>query len=232
MDLSSMNALAPARQLAVAGGGFALLLGPALLLAAPQGLATGLAVYLVGLTLAVRSMARTYPHNHVGTCNLVTTVRLALVGGLVALGLVHGPGWPLAALAAFALLLDGVDGWLARRQGLSSEFGAAYDMEVDAALAACLALILLTAGRAGPELLVLGFARYIFVVAAWGLTWLSAPLEDSLRRKTICVIQIGTLVLLCTPVLSGAPARALALCTAALVLWSFAIDIRRLAAAR
>ncbi|WP_328795403.1 CDP-alcohol phosphatidyltransferase family protein [Jannaschia marina] len=230
--LPAPSAPAPALRLATAGAGLAILLGLLTLAIAPEGLAAGLAVYLLGVAVAVRGMARAYPHDRLGGCNLVTTARLALVGAVAAVGVAQGPGWTLAGLALLALLLDGTDGWLARRQGLVSRFGAAYDMEVDAALAACLALVLLAAGRAGPELLILGFARYAFVAAAWIWPWLAAALAESFRRKAICVVQIATLVALATPLGTDGPARALSLVAAALLVWSFARDIRRLRAAR
>ena len=41
------------------------------------------------------------------------------------------PGVGPAALVAAALSLDAVDGWLARRCGVASRFGARFDLEVD-----------------------------------------------------------------------------------------------------
>lgn len=75
-------------------------------------------------------MARSYPHRALGLCNLVTLLRLALMSALVA-PLVSGSGaqWGVLMVAAVALALDGVDGWLARRQHLVSQFGARFDME-------------------------------------------------------------------------------------------------------
>ena len=37
--------------------------------------------------------------------------------------------------------LDGVDGWLARRSGIASAFGARFDMEIDALLILVLAVL-------------------------------------------------------------------------------------------
>jgi phosphatidylglycerophosphate synthase len=39
------------------------------------------------------------------------------------------------------LALDGLDGWLARRFGLASAYGARFDMEVDGFLILVLALL-------------------------------------------------------------------------------------------
>ncbi|TFL18473.1 CDP-alcohol phosphatidyltransferase family protein [Jannaschia formosa] len=225
----------PQQRLALAG----LAMGPLLALLVPEptvrSLLPALLGYALGLWLAVRAMAGAYPHGRIGWCNLVTTLRLALVGAIAAAGIgaaPGAPGWTIFALAAVALLLDGVDGFAARRQGLSSAFGARYDMEVDAALAATLAVILLATGRAGAELLVLGFARYAFVAAAAWCPWLAAPLPESVARKTVCVLQIGVLAALTAPAFPEALARPLALTAAALLLWSFGRDIRWLAARR
>ncbi|MEM7491361.1 MAG: CDP-alcohol phosphatidyltransferase family protein, partial [Pseudomonadota bacterium] len=137
----------------------------------------------------------------------------------------------IVALAALALALDGVDGWLARRAGLVSDFGARFDMEVDCILAAILALLLLRTVDGAfvvPALLVLGFARYAFVVAAWMWPWLRGDLPDRISRKAVCVAQIGALIaVLAMPALAPIlPLAALA------VLWSFARDVRWLARRR
>ncbi|RVV97680.1 CDP-alcohol phosphatidyltransferase family protein [Mesobaculum littorinae] len=179
-------------------------------------------------------MARDYPHAQLGGANLVTTLRLAFCAAMAAAMAAPGgpaaqagwPAWGPTLLALLALSLDGIDGWLARRQALSSQFGARYDMEVDSALAAVLAALLVARGTAGPEMLVLGGARYAFVAAAQLLPWLGAPLPESLRRKTVCVVQIAALVALTAPILPVAADRPIAIGAALLVAWSFAVDIR------
>jgi len=202
----------------------------------PPGLPLTLAVLSTGMVLAVWGMASHYPHGRLGGCNVVTTVRLAMVAALSAVivgpsaGMV--PGWAVAILACATLSLDGFDGWLARRQGLSSAFGARFDMEVDSALAAVLSLALLAHGRAGVELILLGGARYAFVAASLFLPWLGAALPDSFRRKAVCVVQIGVLAVFSAPILSDGVARPLAVAAAVLVAWSFWRDIRWLVAQR
>ncbi len=222
----------PARRLGATGLAIGCGLAVGVGLVAPEVAVSAVVPYLVGLAIAVRGMSADYPHARMGACNAVTTLRMALVAGVAALGIGGGAGWLPAALASIALVLDGADGWLARRGRLVSRFGAAYDMEVDAALAACLALMVLSEGRVGAEFLVLGFSRYAFVAAAAVLPWLAAPLTPSLRRKAVCVVQIGGLVFLATPLLPDQATRPVALAVAVLVAWSFARDIRRLAAAR
>jgi phosphatidylglycerophosphate synthase len=229
---ASRGRVAPAAVLGVAGlavalaaaGVAAVLLPGAAVAMAPAGVALATAV-------ACRGMALHYPHARAGACNVLTLARAAMPALLAAT--VVGPGppgaavmWALAALAALALAADGVDGWLARRSGLDSGFGARFDMEVDAALAAMLCLVAIGAGKAGPWLLPLGFMRYAFVAVMPLCPWLGAPLPPRAGRKTACVIQIAVLALLLAPPVAGAPAAAMAASATLLLTLSFAADIR------
>lgn len=199
----------------------------------PVGLAVGL--FIAGMVMAANRMRISYPHAVLGSCNAVTQLRAAMTAVLVVPVLIPEAmithRIEILGLAALALALDGVDGWLARRSALCSDFGARFDMEVDSALAAILACLLLPTVSSAVEvvaLLVLGFARYGFVVAICAFRWLAAPLPTRWSRKAVCVAQIGALIsTLALPVL------ALTLpFVAAAVLWSFAKDIRWLARRR
>ncbi|WP_104492818.1 CDP-alcohol phosphatidyltransferase family protein [Paracoccus denitrificans] len=185
------------------------------------------ALYLACCAMILAQMRRSYPHDRIGGCNAVTLLRAAITCALLA-PLADGAaaGWAVAMAGLVALALDGVDGWLARRSGLVSGFGARFDMEVDAAFALTLALHAWLGTTLGPEVLLLGVLRYGFVAAGTALPWLRADLPQRLRRKAICVLQLATLLLLQTPLPSHAQAGFLAwLATAALAL-SFALDIR------
>lgn len=169
-----------------------------------------------------------------GAANRVTLLR----GGLVALlvgfaavavaGNVAGaPIWPFT-LALIALLLDGVDGAVARRTGTTSDFGARFDMELDAALALVLAVLVFAYDRAGLWVLLLGLPRYAFLAAGHWLPALRRPLPPSQRRRVICVVQIATLAGALFPGLSS-PWPALACALGAVLLYgSFAVDVRAL----
>ena len=165
-----------------------------------------------------------YPHDRFGLCNLVTLLRAALVAGLIGLLWVGVHGWVVLALATFGLALDGVDGWLARKEGLTSAFGARFDMETDAALALVLAAHVWAAGMTGAEVLILGLMRYVFVLGFWPFPWLSAPLPERFGRKLVCVVQIAALILLQVPDLSRAMAVMIAWPAVAALLWSFGRD--------
>src|SRR6056297_3983768 len=185
-----------------------------------------LAVYLAAVLLAGRVMVRSYPHRVLGLCNLVTLLRLALTSGLVAPLVAGGPPhWGVFTVAAVALALDGIDGWLARRQHLVSQFGARFDMEVDAGLGLVLAVSAFAAGSAGVVVLLLGVPRYVFAAAGVVLPWLSAPLPDRIGRKWVCVVQIGVLIGLQVPGLPVPLAHAAIAVAAAALCWSFGRDI-------
>lgn len=187
---------------------------------------TALSCFAVAATLAGLALHRSYPHRSLGLCNAITLGRLALAMALVA-PLVAGVGasWAVVAVAAIALTLDGFDGWLARRQGLVSKFGARFDMEVDSALALVLALNATGASSAGVLAIFLGLPRYVFIGATWVMPWMRRDLPQRFSRKAICVLQLSALILLQVPVLPAGLATALVVLAAASLAWSFAVDI-------
>lgn len=197
---------------------------------------TAVAVYCIGIVIAAFRLLATYSHRELGLANAVTQLRAALGAVLIVPLAVPGMmplsddrAWIVLAIAAIALALDGVDGWLARRSALISSFGARFDMEVDALLALVLSVLALQNGKAGAWVLLLGTMRYLFVIASWAMPWLQAPLPESLRRKIVCVIQIGTLVLLLAPNVQSPVSIVFATAVSLLLIWSFAVDVLWLA---
>lgn len=183
--------------------------------------------YLIAISLAAGLMRRGFPHPTLGLCNAVTLLRLAMVMALLApLASDRADGWTVFWVAAIALSLDGVDGWLARREGRVSEFGARLDMEVDSVLALILALNAWVSGAADVWVLLIGLPRYVFVVAPTIFPWLDAPLPEKFSRKVVCVVQIGALIALQPHVLDKTAANLIVLATACALIWSFGRDIR------
>lgn len=190
------------------------------------GTMAALAIFAAIAAIAGLGLARHYPHDRLGACNAVTLFRAALIAGVGAMLTAPAQGWTLAAMAALALTLDGVDGKLARASGLVSDFGARFDMEVDSVFALLLALLVWTSGTVGAWVMVLGVMRYVWVAAGWVLPWLNGPLPDHvMRRKTVCVIQIAALVALISPALTGGAAVAVAAGASAALVWSFGADL-------
>jgi phosphatidylglycerophosphate synthase len=126
-----------------------------------------------------------------GPANCVTLARATLalaVAALAAASFTHDtPVALLVTLAAVALVLDGVDGWLARRTGMASELGARFDGEVDAFL--ILALSVYVAPACGWWVLAIGAARYLFLAAEMLLPWMRAPLPPRRWRKVVAAVQ-------------------------------------------
>jgi len=189
-------------------------------------LASALVLYGGGVAVSAFFLHRTFPHATLGLCNAVTLARLmavaALSGPLVA-GVVAP--WAVFALAGLALMLDGVDGWLARREGRVSDFGARFDMEVDSALALVLALHAFAGGSAGAVVLVLGLPRYGFFVAGLVFPWLDGPLPARFSRKVVCVVQLAVLIALQLPFVGGALGGVMAFAVVLALVWSFGRDV-------
>lgn len=190
---------------------------------APLGLSG--AAYLAGTAFAIGLMRRGYPHGSLGFANLVTIMRMALVAALLAPLLGTAATWALVPIATLVLLLDGADGWLARREGRVSAFGARLDVEVDSALALILAVNIWAAGIVGPLVLLIGLPRYFFVAAARLFPWLSRALPESFGRKLVCVVQVAALIALNAPVLPGWLVLPVVGVVAVALAWSFGRDI-------
>lgn len=219
------GALASVAACAVAAATLGLALGGA------DSAALALVFFLAGAGVMLAALPQ-YPHRRFGPANAVTLFRLALVAALAgALWRATGAepaAAAVVAVAALALVLDGIDGWLARRTGLVSAFGGRFDMEVDCVLALTLSVAALASGKVGAWVLLHGLARYLFWAAALVLPWLAGPLPERWTRKAICVVQIVALIALVSPLVGPALAPPLAAAVLAAVAWSFAADIRTL----
>lgn len=198
----------------------------------PTGPTVALALVLYGIAgVAVLYYAsRTGFLLRFGPANRVTWLRAGLTaiiaGTLAAAGtpaLVDW--WFLGALAGFALALDGVDGWLARRHGLSSPFGARFDMETDAALILVLSLLIGLSGKTGLWIIAAGALRYGFVAAGWVWPVLTQPLPPSNRRRAVCAIQVGALLVCLLPVVTNGMATVIGGVALAILCLSFGRDI-------
>ena len=191
----------------------------------PLALGVSVAAYTGGGFLAVWLLRRGFPHPTLGVGNVVTVGRLALVASLLAPLVAATTTWVFLAVSLLALALDGVDGYVARREDRVSTFGARLDMEVDAALTAALALNAILVGSVGAIALLLFLPRYLFVVAGRFAPRLRRPLPDRFGRKAVTVVQVGTLIALQLPVLISAAATPLVVLVGAALLWSFGRDV-------
>jgi len=187
--------------------------------------AAGLFAIIMGLSIGF--LQQHHPFARFGAANQITTLRAILVS-LVA-GLVGEPKLPPVAAAAVAAsvvvtLLDGVDGWLARRERIASPFGARFDMEIDALLILALSVLAWRHQKAGAWVVLSGLLRYGFVAGGAVAPWLREPLFASRRRQTVCVIQIAALTLVMVPAIEPPASTALAAAALAALSCSFLID--------
>jgi phosphatidylglycerophosphate synthase len=228
--LNNLDDARPVQQETAVGAGVQLALLALLGTAIGMGVAgwlTGLAFALAGWAVLSRALHRSELSSF-GPANRVTLGRATLVGGVTALVADSFSGSPpvtlLVALTAVALLLDGVDGKVARRTGTASALGARFDMEVDAFL--ILVLSVYVSMLLGPWVLLIGGMRYGFVAAARLWPWLNAPLPPSTARKTVAALQGVLLLLAGAGLLPHAVNTAVVLAALGLLVWSFGRDVR------
>ena len=186
----------------------------------------GVGVGLATMALLTRALRRRGAAA-LGPANHVTLIRATLVGGVTALvaesSLRPVPSAILATVAVLALLLDAVDGQVARRTATASAVGARFDMEVDAFL--ILVLSVHAAGSIGRWVLAIGAARYLFVAAGWALPWLRQPAPPRYWCKVVAAVQGVVLTIAAARVLTGPPIIVLVAAALALLTESFAHDV-------
>jgi phosphatidylglycerophosphate synthase len=189
-------------------------------------------VYLVLAAVVIGFLPRHRPQERFGIANGITLARGVVVALLATLWTGAGASppeawsWVAAILGITVLLLDGLDGRLARRHHLVSEFGARFDLEVDALLVLVLAGLVWSAGTAGAWVLLVGLARYGFLAA--GRIWprLGRPLPASRRRRAAFAAGVLGLVAALLPALGGGVSLILALAATLAIVVSFTIDLR------
>jgi phosphatidylglycerophosphate synthase len=180
-------------------------------------------------SLLLAKLPSSHPGPGLGTGNRLTLARATLVLSFAAPalwpGVLTGEGyWWIVGLSTIALVLDGLDGPLARRTGTASAFGARFDMELDALLLMALSALLWRSGKTGSWVLLVGAVRYLFLLG--GLLWprLRGELPPSRRGKVICAVQGIVLVICLAPVTGPAPATTLAASALLLLVYSFVAD--------
>jgi len=201
----------------------------------------GLVLFAGVLVTLQRHIAGSHPFPRLGAANRITLIRAGSACLIASRALDPVPlgsteRWALAALAGVALLLDGADGWAARRQGLASAFGARFDMETDAFAIAVLAVAVVNAATVPPWVLAIGAMRYLYLVAGYWFPILRAPLPACAfadrRRKTIAVVQSLALIAALPPATPTGWAAAACMLALGLLVYSFAADIAMLLACR
>ncbi len=183
-----------------------------------------------GFGLAVAAaLFRDPPGTTLGAANRVTLWRTALAclfAGLVGEGarVLDGLAIPLVVGTAAFLVLDGVDGWLARRRGEESAFGRLLDHETDALFLLIRSVLVYQTENVGPWIMAAGLLHYVYlgVRAAWPRLRVDLP---AARRGP--AIGLGAMLglLACLSLdLQAEVARAVAVVVLGALIWSFSID--------
>ncbi|MGB3185499.1 MAG: CDP-alcohol phosphatidyltransferase family protein [Ornithinimicrobium sp.] len=187
-----------------------------------------LAPPVIGMVMILAGSIRRRGSEPIGPADLVTVLRAALVSVVAAwavLGLLSPGGtggWPLTILATVALLLDGLDGAVARRSR-PTRAGATLDAETDAVM--MLALSVIVAADVGWWIVLAGALRYLFALTrAIRPAW-RRPLPARRSRRAVAAWSSGLLAACTAPLLAGAPATALSVVALGLLLWSFGRDV-------
>ena len=178
--------------------------------------------------VAIASVLRRSP-GFTTAADRVTLARAVLACGCAAMTalVVLGPapartGW-LFGLSVPTLLLDAVDGQVARRLNCATEDGGRLDMQVDAAV--LLVLSIAVATELGWWVLLIGAMRYLYVVATWIRPRLAAPLPRSRFRVFVAATQGAVLAGALAPFVPAPLATVAVAAALALLLASFGSQI-------
>jgi phosphatidylglycerophosphate synthase len=165
--------------------------------------------------------------SRLGPADLVTLTRATFacaVAALVVDSFLGRSALPvMVALTVVALVLDAVDGWVARRTRTASTFGARFDGETDAFLIAVLSVYV--AQAFGWWVLAMGAARYVFAVAGWGMPWMRGQLPPRYWRKVVTAAAGIALTVAVADVLPGPATYAVLLFALLLLAESFGRDV-------
>lgn len=159
----------------------------------------------------------------------VTLVRAALIGmltgalALTVVGAMPSRAWTVVFIAAVAAVLDGVDGWVARRGGRGTTAGARLDGEADAA--ALLVLSALLTMTVGWWVLLIGLMRYLFMVGSLVRPSWRKDLPHSDFRRSVGAFQAVAMVMSLVPAVPVPVAAALAATALVALMVSFGRDI-------
>jgi phosphatidylglycerophosphate synthase len=195
-----------------------------------QGWAVGLGCGSV-LGAALAAGMRRFGRSRLGPADLVTLSRGVLACGVAALvadSLVRPAAvGVLVALASVALLLDAVDGRVARWTRSSTPFGGRFDGEVDAFLIAVLSVHV--ASSYGWEVLAIGGVRYVFGAVGWLLPWMRGELLPFRYWRKVVTATVGIVLVVTVADLLPRVVGVLGLTiAAALLAETFGRDVRGL----
>ena len=196
------------------------------------GLASGVALCaLLTVGLVRASRRRLLPADRVTLSRAVLVCGVAAlvadtVAGTAGTAGTDEPTSVLVALASVALVLDAVDGRVARRTGTVHPLGARFDMETDAFL--ILVLSVAVTRDLGWWVLGVGVARYLLLfvaLAARWAPWLRGQVPARLWRKVVAAYQGIVLTVATAGILPAVAASVAVAAGLALLVLSFGTEV-------
>lgn len=184
----------------------------------------GLSIPAYGIVHIFRRQPPFY--NLADRVTLFRTILTSGVASLVTISVVSGQSlhvWAVIGLAFTVIVLDGVDGHVARRTGTSTTAGAQFDTDADAILVLVLSVSL--APIIGWWTLLIGLMRYMFLALTRLRPEFDRPMPPSKMRK---IIGLGQSVALCVALMPFVPttiATAIPVIALVFLTWSFGCDI-------
>jgi phosphatidylglycerophosphate synthase len=178
---------------------------------------------LSAVALLRRRPRSSTPADWVTLTRAVLASACAAITVMVLVGPVPARTWTLLALTAPALLLDAIDGPVARRTASTSADGARLDMEVDAGLLVVLSLA--ASPVVGGWVVLIGAMRYLLVAASWVRPALRTPLPRSSFRRVVAGVQGVALAVVIAPFVPVTVATVVALVALGLLVVSFSSEI-------
>ncbi len=192
----------------------------------PVAWVVALGTLLVVVGLLARGLRR-HGLSRLGPANMVTLTRATLscaVAGLVVESFTSmTSARVITVLAGVALVLDAVDGWVARRLRSATPLGARFDMETDALL--ILVLSLYVAHSLGWWVLLMGLARYLLLGAQVVWPLLRGEVPPRRWRKVVAATQAVVLVVAASGLLAPAVTIAALVCALGLLVLSFGTEV-------
>jgi phosphatidylglycerophosphate synthase len=184
----------------------------------------GIAPAVLAATLVLaRARVLTTVADRVTLTRTVLACGCAAMAVLVLLGAAPAPNGWLFGMSIPTLLLDAVDGYVARRTDCATDEGARLDMEIDAALLVALSAAVAT--EIGWWAFFIGAMRYLYIGASRAWPTLATAIPRSRFRVVVAGSQGAVLSGALAPFIPSAVATVAVAMALALLLASFGSQV-------
>ncbi|MCX4241736.1 CDP-alcohol phosphatidyltransferase family protein [Paraliomyxa miuraensis] len=134
----------------------------------------------------------------VGLANAITALRVVIAAAIATLPSDAVVPWGGGLLLLF-FVLDGVDGWWARRSGTATAFGAAFDQEADAFMVAVVTVVITRAELAPGWVVTAGVLRYAYVLVVHALRTHGEAPRSLVARHAFGVLVVTLIAVMLVP---------------------------------